>query len=102
MIPKMQLNPAWKQTRLDIEKRIRELKELRREPYQPRWTWREAAELRRMKEVATQLYVIRAHVRGRVHNLGETYQGKPACEFIAEVLNNQSSHYLLEVTEEAA
>ncbi len=92
----------WRKDVHEIEARIRELKGIRRESGQPRWTSTEGQAFRDARERATALYVVRAHARGRAHPLGERYAGRPAADFVADALARVLPRYAGAVSPEAA
>lgn len=77
-----------KKMREDLKQRaarLRELKALRRESHQPRWTWREQDEFGRLKEETTVLCVLRASWRCRLHVPAEHKMAKTWSEKAARL-----------------
>jgi hypothetical protein len=46
---------------------IKEMKSRQRESHQPRWSWRDPAQLDYLKHQATNLYIFAASLRGKQH-----------------------------------
>jgi hypothetical protein len=59
----------WRADHASAVSHIRELKAQQRASGQPAgWTWREGSALLAWKRTVTELYVLRARLRGRVHS----------------------------------
>ena len=65
--------------------RIQELKAIFRESRQPRLTWQVRGELWALKELATKLCALRAHLRGKLHLSNKMDKAKQA-QFVSDLL----------------